>query len=264
MGNKTLILTLLVGLVVLWSCDEDDSPPPVMPEACFEMSVATGKVGKELAFTNCSKNATLYVWSFGDGNTSTQKEPIHTYAEAGDFTITLLAGGDTNNDGALTVDDNVATTTETITIEPLIKSLELTIKDGTSWTQQNPNLALAEGAVVDLYISQSSFDAGTPDFTATSDENGELVFNDLAEGTYFMLVAKGDLSNIKDGFLIDGVFQTQEEIDGGAIHSGNPQPGDLRLVDLNGDAIISNDDKVEYQIIIYEGELITKEVTIGK
>ena len=264
MGNKNLIFAFLIGVMIISSCDEDDSTPPNQPEACFEMPEATGKVGNEVAFTNCSKNATAYAWDFGDGNTSTQQEPVHTYASSGSYVVTLLAGSDTNTDGALTEDDEVAKTTETIDIQPAKKSLELTIKDGTSWTQEIPTLAAVEGATADLYISQISFDTGKPDFTATSDENGNIVFNDLADGTYFMVVTKGDLSNILAGFLIDGVFQTQEEIDGAAIHTGNPQPGDFKLVDLNGDAIIANDDKVDYQILTYDGELITEEVVIGK
>ncbi len=31
-----------------------------------------------------------YVWSFGDGNTSTEKNPIHTYTASGIYTVTLL------------------------------------------------------------------------------------------------------------------------------------------------------------------------------
>lgn len=40
---------------------------------------------------NTSTNATRWLWEFGDGETSQQFEPIHQYASAGDFTVTLTA-----------------------------------------------------------------------------------------------------------------------------------------------------------------------------
>jgi hypothetical protein len=40
---------------------------------------------------NQSTDATSYLWNFGDNTTSTEKDPIHTYAKAGDYFITLTA-----------------------------------------------------------------------------------------------------------------------------------------------------------------------------
>ncbi len=34
-------------------------------------------------------NVNAWVWSFGDGETSTEQNPIHTYTEAGEYTVTL-------------------------------------------------------------------------------------------------------------------------------------------------------------------------------
>jgi PKD repeat protein len=44
-----------------------------------------------VTFTNNSIGATSYLWDFGDGNTSTDSDPIHTYAAEGDYTVTLTA-----------------------------------------------------------------------------------------------------------------------------------------------------------------------------
>ncbi len=40
-------------------------------------------------FVNSTLNAATYLWDFGDGSTSTEKSPDHTYAEAGWKTVTL-------------------------------------------------------------------------------------------------------------------------------------------------------------------------------
>ncbi len=45
------------------------------------------------------------------------------------------------------------------------------------------------------------------------------------------------------GFQVEGVFQTQEEIEG-APTQGNAKPGDIRYADSNGDGRITADDKV--------------------
>jgi PKD repeat protein len=42
-------------------------------------------------FTNSSTNATSYLWDFGDGTTSAEVSPVHTYAQPGSYTIKLEA-----------------------------------------------------------------------------------------------------------------------------------------------------------------------------
>lgn len=42
-------------------------------------------------FTNTSTDATEYLWSFGDGNSSTLENPTHTYIKPGTYIITLTA-----------------------------------------------------------------------------------------------------------------------------------------------------------------------------
>ena len=268
MENKILLFIIFTGSVLLWSCsdDDDDANGQDHPEACFEVVGTSVKAGDEITFTNCSKNATVYAWDFGDGTTSSEKDPAHTYTEGRTFTVWLLAGSDTNADGALTTDDIVDVTSETVDV--VVKSAELTIVDGTTWTPEETQLETVEGATVDLYRNRDSFDSSQPELTATSDENGKVVFNNLETDTYYlMVVTKGDLSNIKDGFVISGVFQNQEEIDNAnavGFQPGNPKPGDFRFLDLNGDGNINSEDKRDYGFLDYRGELIEREIVIGK
>lgn len=42
-----------------------------------------------VTFTNLSEFGTSYVWNFGDGNTSTQFNPVHTYDEDGTYNVKL-------------------------------------------------------------------------------------------------------------------------------------------------------------------------------
>lgn len=51
-----------------------------------------------VSFSNTSVHATNYLWDFGDGNQSTNTDPMHTYAASGVYTVTLIAYGDCSND----------------------------------------------------------------------------------------------------------------------------------------------------------------------
>ncbi len=44
-----------------------------------------------IEFTNTSSKSGSVMWDFGDGTTSTQRNPSHTYATPGDYTVTLVA-----------------------------------------------------------------------------------------------------------------------------------------------------------------------------
>ena len=44
-----------------------------------------------ISFTNNSVNANTYAWDFGDGNSSTLSNPIHSYLNPGTYNIKLIA-----------------------------------------------------------------------------------------------------------------------------------------------------------------------------
>jgi len=60
-------------------------PPPPPPVAAFTFQAN----GLQVLFDNTSSNFATSLWSFGDGSTSTQNNPSHTYAAAGTFAVTL-------------------------------------------------------------------------------------------------------------------------------------------------------------------------------
>lgn len=60
-----------------------------LPVAAFSMSPTSGKAPLDVAFTDKSTGATSWSWSFGDGSTSAEKSPKHTYSEAGNYNVVL-------------------------------------------------------------------------------------------------------------------------------------------------------------------------------
>ena len=49
------------------------------------------KVVEEVQFTDSSTGADSVSWDFGDGNTSTERNPLHGYTENGEYVVTLTA-----------------------------------------------------------------------------------------------------------------------------------------------------------------------------
>lgn len=47
--------------------------------------------GTQVTFTNLSGFSTSYLWQFGDGTTSTEANPVHTYSGNGPYTVILTA-----------------------------------------------------------------------------------------------------------------------------------------------------------------------------
>jgi PKD repeat protein len=53
---------------------------------------------------NSTGNSAFWLWNFGDGNTSTNQNPLHTYVSQGTYDVTLTV---TNEDG---IDDSITKT----------------------------------------------------------------------------------------------------------------------------------------------------------
>ncbi|HEY3363403.1 MAG TPA: PKD domain-containing protein [Methanosarcina sp.] len=60
-----------------------------LPVADFKMNTSSGYDPLTVQFTDKSAYAATWSWDFGDGATSTEKNPIHTYLKAGTYTVKL-------------------------------------------------------------------------------------------------------------------------------------------------------------------------------
>jgi len=58
------------------------------PQADFS-AASTVDVNTPVAFTNTSVDGAGYLWDFGDGTTSSEAEPMHTYTAGGTYTVSL-------------------------------------------------------------------------------------------------------------------------------------------------------------------------------
>ncbi len=109
-----------------------------------------------VTFTNTSTNADSYQWRFGDGITSTLEHPVHTYAAAGTYTITLWATG------VCGVAEYEAALTVFVPVVANFVPLEITVKAGEVVTFTN--LSTGSGPLAYTW----DFGDGTPNSTETN------------------------------------------------------------------------------------------------
>src|SRR5690606_30095908 len=109
-------------------------------------------------------DAPTYEWDFGDGESSTEANPTHTYEEAGTYEVTL------------TVTDEAGTTTDTVTVTvtdeaecgpPRSDDFEAGELDDTRWDvirRDDERLEVADGALTITAAKQDIFqgDTGLP------------------------------------------------------------------------------------------------------
>ena len=101
-GTYTVVLTVsnTSGSNTLTQIDYIEVFPETVGD--FEVTIEDD----EVTLINNSTNATGFVWSFGDGSTSTEANPTYQYQENGTYTISLTAVGICGT----------STVTETVTI----------------------------------------------------------------------------------------------------------------------------------------------------
>jgi parallel beta-helix repeat protein len=72
--------------------------------ASFTSNVTNGTENTTIKFTDTSTgNPTSWYWDFGDGSTSTEKNPTHTYTTPGNYTVSLTVSDENNTNSTLSI-----------------------------------------------------------------------------------------------------------------------------------------------------------------
>ena len=143
------------------------------PAACFTTQYDDYYIDEEVVFTNCSSDATSYLWDFGDGTTSTLQNPAHTYTNTGNYTVTLKAYSN-GIESTVTKDLAVHYTTD---LDILV------MYDGSS----DPVI----DAEVTLYETENDWINDTnPYLWGNTDNNGIIIFENLDPVEYYVYAYK--------------------------------------------------------------------------
>ncbi len=115
--KKKSILNIALLLLATISCGKEQEAT-----ALFSYIKDNNVSPCTVTFSNESVNATRCEWDFGDGDTSDELNPVHTYYRSGTFTVTLTVTGENNSS---TVTDYVVVSPGGIEITSVPASLGL-------------------------------------------------------------------------------------------------------------------------------------------
>jgi hypothetical protein len=181
------------GATVTITVIETNTPPVADPDGPYVWTV-----GSSMAFDGSGSydpdgSIVAYDWDFGDGNTGTGISPIHTYATAGTYTVTLTV---TDDDGLT----DTATTTASITD---ISVVDIDIKPGSYPNSINPNT----GGVIPVAI------LGAADFDATNVDPETVALNGAGARGKGKSGKYGSIEDVNGDGYLDLVVQIENAIE---------------------------------------------------
>ena len=210
------------------------SPSP--PLALFSANTTTGKKDLRVEFTNESIRYSSSSWNFGDGNTSSDTNPIHTYTTSGTFDVSLSVTGDAGTDtftspGLVIVED---VQTPAFVFDP--KYLE--VSSGSSFSLDVKVLGVTGLAAAQVTINYDSslmtYDSVSSGDFLQGDTDPLLVSTsdpDLNRVIIYTSSLSGDLpSNDGDGVIATVNFTLNGSVD------------DYTAINLNAQSIMLNVD----------------------
>ena len=155
------------------------SASPTLLAAAFTADAVAGPAPLAVRFADATiGGATGWAWDFGDGATSTQRDPAHTYAAPGTYTVALTASAPGLPDDTIRAVDRVTVGAGVATVPGGIDVPTDTDADG-AYDDVNGN-GRKDFADVVLFFNQMTWiaanePAGTFDFN----ENGRIDFADV-------------------------------------------------------------------------------------
>jgi len=182
---------LLLGIFLVTSCT-DEIDRPVFP---ISATIFHSVKDKQVAFTALTHSAVSWSWDFGDGETSTEQNPVHVYDVGGYYKAVLTATDD-------------AGTTATSEVKLAIELTPYALLTG-DWTDEN-----YKGKTWKLNANHSE-----NDILANSDATLSLFDEDipfLPAGTLGLYLGLGEAYDDEFTFYYDGNY-TQNTKDGSSF-----------------------------------------------
>lgn len=145
-------------------------------------------------FTPSVTTATTYNWTFGDGNTSTQQNPSHTYSADGTYTVELIQSNGNCSD---TITQTVTINTTGIAELNSIETISLQPNPAKDFLNVLMNLAIGKQYKLSVQnvlgetLSSQSLNASAAHNSSTLD------ISSLASGIYFLNLQSGKSSLVK-------------------------------------------------------------------
>lgn len=167
------------------------------PVAGLKADVRSGFAPLTVKFSDDSKMATSWAWDFGDGGTSTDKNPTHTFVAVGKYTVKLTVTNEKGSTEKIETDFINVTPLAVLTGGGLLKNGNMEEKG--SWTEDFLNSGTGNNPVATWNATESKPNAG---------QGGYLLIEGPAAGggVQYAIYQKVHLSS-DSVYLFDGAFR---------------------------------------------------------
>ena len=162
------------GFVANWSTSGS-----TVPTANFTYSAQTTTYNTPIQFVNTSSNGGTSFWDFGDGTTSTDQNPSHSFTTSGTQTITLVESN-CNSSDTISVNITIGSAPNgTYSSDTISISVPCGTTASQSWTVSNAsgagNLSLSTNLIDTNYAYNATFEDGSLEgFTLNSSSTGAI------------------------------------------------------------------------------------------
>lgn len=257
--NCKYLFLLMSFTFFVYACNDDEGElPQVVASFTQVIDDGTGVV----TFTNTSVNADTYGWEFGDGNISTEINPVHVYEVSGTYTVTLTAtnvagGSDTAEESiSVNVDEDAPPPPPSNFDSGLLTNGDFETDGDNSWIAgvdpNSPAPTVTEDGNTFYSVNVTSPDPNAPFLVnmsqlveIVSGNTYRLVFDAWSDVDRNIIagigLSDGDFANNSEMVAINSTRNTYELI---LCANGFGAPNARVLFDSNGEAGMVNIDNV--------------------
>lgn len=178
--ETTWEIDVSLAIYAIFECEE-----LVAPEAAFEADDLSVCTGVDVQFTDLSTGSpTSWLWNFGDGETSDQKNPTHAYTTGGNKTVTLTVTNASGSD------------TET-------KTAYISVQQAPTGFAANASAStICNGESVNLIMSGTFGAAYSWEVNGNTVANGSNTALNLSETTTFTAVCDNGVCRVTDDVTV--------------------------------------------------------------
>lgn len=133
------------------------------------------------------------------------------------------------------------------TVNAVKQIAKFTVYDCSSWSVTTPSI-LQPGATIKIYSNEQDFNNSKTYDLLITDQNANADFYGEKGKAYLVTVNKDNKSNIINGYVLDGRYDSQSEIQNSPTYAG-AVVGGLKFKDVNGDWRVWTDDKYNFDWI---------------
>ncbi|WP_292426273.1 PKD domain-containing protein [Methanoregula sp.] len=170
---------------------------PVLIAGFITTSLSRGNAPLNVSFMDRSAGfPDAWLWDFGDGTTTQEQNPTHTYVSVGTYTVTLTVKNTDQTDTAIQQDAVIVTPPRVVanlSARPLKGTAPLTVR----FTDQSTGFPTAwNWTIQEVTYNQSFMGNGTSPLAVSSDQNPLITFPE--EGVYNVWLAANNIYGSSD------------------------------------------------------------------